>query len=140
MAFQRTLILIKPDGVERGLAGEIIARVERKGLAIQAMRMLRVDENLVARHYAEHIGKPFFPGLRAVIMRGPVIAMVVGGDEAIAVMRSLIGATKFTEAAPGTIRGDFARAVTENLVHGSDSPASAEREIPLFFKPEEIFG
>jgi nucleoside-diphosphate kinase len=140
MAFQRTLILIKPDGVERGLAGEIVSRVERKGLAIQAMRMLRFDEDLVARHYAEHVGKPFFPGLKTFIMRGPVIAMVVGGDEAIAVMRLLMGATKFTEAAPGTIRGDFARAITENLVHGSDSPASAEREIPLFFKPEEIFG
>jgi nucleoside-diphosphate kinase len=140
MAFQRTLILIKPDGVKRGLTGEIIARIERKGLAIQAMRMLRFDEELADRHYAEHAGKPFFSALKRFIMSGPVIAMIVAGDEAIPVMRALMGATIFTDAAPGTIRGDYAFSVTENLAHGSDSPASAEREIALFFKPEEILG
>jgi nucleoside-diphosphate kinase len=140
MAFEQTLILIKPDGVERGLAGEIIARIERKGLKIQALRMLKFDDALVGRHYAEHVEKPFFPSLKAFVMRSPVVAMVVGGEEAILITRMLIGATRFTEADIGTIRGDYAYSVTENLVHGSDSAASAAREIPLFFKPDEIVG
>lgn len=139
MAYQQTLILIKPDAVERALIGEIVSRIERKGLKIQAMRMLKFDEQLVNDHYAEHIGKGFFPELKEFIMRSPVVAMVVGGDEAIPVMRTLMGKTKFTEAAPGTIRGDYAYSFTENLIHGSDSPESAAREIPLYFKPEEIF-
>ena len=133
MSLERTLVLVKPDGVARGLIGEIIARFERKGLKIIALRMLSFDEELVNRHYGEHIGKPFFAGLKAFTLSGPVVATVIEGDEAVAVVRLMMGATKFTEAAPGTIRGDYAHAMPANLVHGSDSPASAAREIPLFF-------
>jgi nucleoside-diphosphate kinase len=136
---ERTLVLVKPDGVQRRLIGEIIARFERKGLKIAALKQLRFDESLVARHYGEHIGKPFFEGLKTFIMSGPVVALVIEGDKAISVVRALMGATKFFEAAPGTIRGDYAFSVTENLVHGSDSPESAAREIPLYFTEQEIF-
>jgi nucleoside-diphosphate kinase len=134
MSIERTLVLVKPDGVARGLVGEIIARFERKGLKILAMRMLTFTEELVARHYAEHVGKPFYPALKEFTMSGPVVAMVLEGDEAVSVVRLMMGATKFTEAAPGTIRGDFAYGMPNNLVHGSDSPASAAREIPLYFE------
>jgi nucleoside-diphosphate kinase len=140
MAFQQTLILLKPDCVERGLIGEIVGRIERKGLKVQAMRMLRFDEALVKQHYAEHVEKAFFPNLKEFVMRSPVVAMVIGGDEAVGLMRGVMGATRFTDALPGTIRGDYAFSVTENLVHGSDSPESAAREIALFFKPDQIFG
>ena len=131
---EKTLVLIKPDGVQRRLIGEIVSRFERKGLKISALRMLQFDADLADRHYAEHIGKPFYPDLKKFILSGPVVAMVVEGERAIEVVRTMMGATKYFEAAPGTIRGDLAFSVTENLVHGSDSPASAAREIPLFFE------
>lgn len=133
MAMERTLILVKPDGVKRGLIGEIVGRFERKGLEISALRMLSFDDELVAKHYEAHVEKPFFPALKEFIMSGPVVAMIVSGDEAIALCRKLMGATKYTEAEPGTIRGDYAFSMTENLVHGSDSPEAAEREIALYF-------
>lgn len=138
MSIERTLVLVKPDGVARGLVGEIIGRFERKGFKIAAMRMLRFDEDLVSRHYGEHIGKPFFEGLKKFIMSGPVVALAIEGDRAIEVVRMMMGATKFFEALPGTIRGDYAFSVTENLVHGSDSPESAARELPLFFSEEQF--
>lgn len=130
---QQTLVLCKPDAVERGLVGEVIARIEHKQLRIVAMRLLTVDEDLARRHYEEHVEKPFFPELLAFITRGPTVAMVVEGTEAVTVVRTLMGATNPRDADPGTIRGDFAIEVTENLVHGSDAPESAEREIALFF-------
>ena len=137
---ERTLILIKPDGVSRGLIGEIVRRIERKGLRIIALKMIRVTKELADRHYAEHVEKPFFPELRAFITSGPTVAMVVQGDEAVGLSRKLMGATKFTEAEAGTIRGDFAFSMTENLVHGSDSTESSAREIGLFFSDDEILG
>jgi nucleoside-diphosphate kinase len=130
---ERTLVLCKPDAVKRGLVGEVVARLERKGLGLVALRMLTVDDALADRHYAEHLEKPFYPELRAFITRGPTVAMVVEGTEAVSVVRTLMGATNPREAAPGTIRGDHAIEVTENLVHGSDGPESAAREIALFF-------
>jgi nucleoside-diphosphate kinase len=133
VAEQSTFVMIKPDGVERGLIGEVIGRLERKGLRLDAMRMLQIDEDLARRHYAEHVEKPFFGDLLAFITSGPVVAMRWRGDEAVSVVRSLMGATDPKKSAPGTIRGDFGLIVTENLVHGSDSPESAERELRLFF-------
>ncbi|HPK03328.1 MAG TPA: nucleoside-diphosphate kinase [Candidatus Sumerlaeota bacterium] len=139
MALERTLVLVKPDGVRRGLVGEIIGRFERKGLRIAGLRMLRFDDALAQRHYAEHVEKPFFPELKEFITSGPVVAIAVEGDMAIEVVRAMMGKTKFFEAAPGTIRGDLAFSTTENLVHGSDSPASAARELPLFFTEDQLF-
>ncbi len=136
---EQTLILVKPDGVERGLVGEVVSRIERKGLAVVALKMIRVDEALARTHYRDHLTKPFFPELLAFITRGPVVAMVVEGKDCVELLRKLMGATKHTEAAPGTIRGDYAYSFTENIVHGSDSPESARREISIFFKPAEIF-
>jgi nucleoside-diphosphate kinase len=130
---ERTLVLVKPDGVARGLAGEIVARLERKTLALVAARLLQVTPEIAAQHYAEHAGKPFYPGLIAHITRGPVLALAVEGRSAISVVRLLTGATNPQTAAPGTIRGDFGSAVTPNLIHASDSPASAERELALYF-------
>jgi len=135
---ERTLILLKPDAAERRLMGEIIRRFEVKGLRIAAMKMIRFDEALVERHYAEHIEKPFYPALKQFIMSGPCVAMVIEGQDVIAVTRRMMGATIFTEAEPGSIRGDFAFSITENLVHGSDSPERAAIEIPLFFTEDEI--
>jgi nucleoside-diphosphate kinase len=129
----RTLVLCKPDAVERGLVGEILGRFERKGLRITAMRMLVIDEALAARHYAEHVGKGFYPDLVAFIGRSPSVALVVEGLNAQPVVRTLMGVTNPKDAAPGTIRGDLALELTENLVHGSDSPESADREIAIFF-------
>lgn len=130
----RTLFLCKPDAVERGLVGEIIGRLERKGLNIVAMEWRQLDAELAKRHYAEHEGKPFFDELVAFITRGPLVAMVVeGGPDTWKVVRALMGATNPRDATPGTIRGDLALETTENLVHGSDGPESAEREIALFF-------
>ena len=130
----RTLVLCKPDAVERRLVGEIIRRFEAKGLTISAMRMLTIDADLAARHYAEHVGKPFYDDLVAFIGRSPAVAMVVEGPEDTwAIVRTMMGATNAAEAAPGTIRGDLSAQFTENLVHGSDSAASAEREIAIFF-------
>jgi len=132
--FARTLVLCKPDAVERGLVGEIVGRLERKGLTIVAMELTLIDEDLAGRHYEEHQGKPFFGDLVAFITRSPLVAMVVeGGPDTWKVVRGLMGATNPREAAPGTIRGDLALETGENLVHGSDGPESAQREIALFF-------
>jgi len=137
---ERTLILLKPDAVARGLAGEIVQRFERKGLALAAAKLVSVDDTLAKKHYAEHNGKPFFPGLIAYIKSGPVLAMVIEGKDAVAVTRALIGATDPKKATPGTIRADLAMDLGRNLVHGSDSPESAKREIDLWFKPAEVVG
>jgi nucleoside-diphosphate kinase len=135
---ERTLVLVKPDGVKRGLAGEIIGRLERKGLKIVGMKLIRVTPELAARHYAEHEGKPFYPGLVQHITSGPLVALAIEGRSAIAVIRLMTGATNPQTAAPGTIRGDYGLAVTPNLIHASDSPASAERELGLFFTEAEL--
>jgi nucleoside-diphosphate kinase len=129
----RTLILVKPDAFERGLTGEVITRFEGKGLRPVAMKQMQADEAIANEHYAEHTEKPFFGELVAFITRGPLVAMVLEGDEAVSAARQLIGATNPLEAAPGSIRGDFATEVTFNLVHGSDSDESAEREIAIWF-------
>jgi nucleoside-diphosphate kinase len=130
---QRTLILVKPDAFARGLTGEIIARFERKGLRLAALERRTLTRELAARHYAEHTGKPFFDGLIDFITSGPLVSMVLEGEQAIGAARQVIGATDPLQAAPGSIRGDYALEVGENMVHGSDSPDSAEREIELFF-------
>jgi nucleoside-diphosphate kinase len=129
----RTLILVKPDAFARHLTGEIIARFERKGLQLAALRMMTLDEETARRHYAEHEGKPFFDGLLAFITSGPIVAMILEGPNAIEAARQLIGSTNGIEASPGSIRGDYALEVRRNLVHGSDSPESAEREAAIFF-------
>jgi nucleoside-diphosphate kinase len=130
---ERTLVLIKPDGVRRGLAGEVLARIERKGLRIVAMDMRTVDADLAETHYAEHVEKPFYGSLVDFITSGPLVALVAEGPRAIEAFRALAGATDPVKAAPGTIRGDYALEVQDNIVHGSDSPDSAEREIKIFF-------
>lgn len=130
---QRTLVLVKPDGVRRRLVGEIIRRFETKTYDVVAMKMMTVDEDLAKRHYEEHVEKSFFPELLAFITSGPIVAMCVEGEEAIPTIRQMMGKTNPLEAAPGTIRGDFGMITTENLVHGSDSPESAARELSLFF-------
>ena len=130
---ERTLVLIKPDAVRRGLVGEVLARFERKGLEIVAMDQRRIDVELADRHYAEHVEKPWYPPLREFITSGPLVAMVLEGDEAVAVVRGLNGATDGRVAAPGTIRGDLSLSNRENLVHASDSPESATTEIETFF-------
>jgi nucleoside-diphosphate kinase len=134
---EKTLILVKPDGVRRGLVGEVISRIETKGYAIDALRMLQADAALLEKHYAEHVGKPFYEPLVEFMMSGPIVAIVASGNRVIEGFRSLAGATDPTVAAPGTIRGDLARdqgtKVMQNLVHGSDSPESAAREIQIFF-------
>ena len=135
---ERTFVMVKPAGVHRGFIGEIISRLERKGLKIVGMKMTKISTELAKEHYAEHKEKPFFNNLVDFITSGPVVAMVVEGKNAIKVVRNLVGATNPAEAAPGTIRGDFGLDVGRNIVHASDSPSSAEREISLFFKPEEI--
>jgi len=134
---EKTLILVKPDGVARGLVGEVISRVEAKGYAIDSLRMLQADRSLLEKHYAEHIGKPFYEPLVEFMMSGPIVAIVASGNRVIEGFRSLAGVTDPTVAAPGTIRGDLARdqgtKVVQNIVHGSDSPESAAREIQIFF-------
>ncbi len=130
---EHTLVLVKPDGVRRGLTGEIIARLERKGLRVAAMRMLRIDRELAHRHYAEHVGKPFFTPLVAFITSGPVVAMVLEGPKAIEATRQIMGATDPLKAAPGSIRGDYGMDIEQNLIHGSANPLDAEREVKLFF-------
>jgi len=135
---ERTLVLIKPDGVRRGLVGEILARFERKGLKILAAKSLHVAPELAQRHYAEHHGKPFYPALMQHITSGPILAFALEGRSAISVVRLLLGATNPQQAAPGTIRGDLALGLTPNLVHASDSAESAARELPLYFAPEEF--
>jgi nucleoside-diphosphate kinase len=129
----RTLILVKPDAFERALTGEVIARFERKGLRLTAMKLLQIDEEFAGRHYAEHAEKPFFGELVSFITGGPLVAFVLEGHEAVAAARQVIGATNPLEAAAGSIRGDLALEVTYNMVHGSDSDESAEREIELWF-------
>jgi nucleoside-diphosphate kinase len=136
---QRTLVLLKPDAVRRRLAGEIIRRFEAKGLRIAGLKMLRFTSDLARRHYAAHVNKSFYPPLEEFIASGPSIALVLEGDDAIDVVRLLMGATSHREAAPGTIRGDLALSTCENLVHGSDGPEAAEREIALFFREDEMF-
>ncbi|MCH8051518.1 MAG: nucleoside-diphosphate kinase [Chloroflexi bacterium] len=136
---ERTLILVKPDGMQRGLAGEIISRLESRGLRIVGLRMLRVDEALAKRHYAEHEGKPFFAGLIDYITSSPIIAAVLEGTRAIEVVRKTVGATNPADAEPGTIRGDLAVELGRNLIHGSDGPDSAAREIALFFDESQLF-
>ena len=137
MSTEKTLILVKPDGVRRGLVGEVISRIETKGYAIDALRMLQADSALLEKHYAEHVGKPFYEPLVEFMMSGPIVAIVASGNRVIEGFRSLAGVTDPTVAAPGTIRGDLARdqgtKVLQNLVHGSDSPESAAREIQIFF-------
>lgn len=135
---ERTLVLIKPDAIQRGLTGEIISRLERRGLRIVAMKMMRLDQSLAHRHYAEHREKPFFPSLVQFITSAPLIACVMEGPHAIEVVRQTMGATDPKKAAPGTIRGDLGLDITHNLVHGSDSPQTAQREIALFFQEDEI--
>jgi len=138
MANQRTLVLCKPDAVQRGCVGQIVSRFENRGFKIAGMKMLRVDDALAARHYQEHVEKPFYPMLRDFITSSPVIALAIEGDNAVEVVRAMMGTTNPQKAAPGTIRGDLGINFTKNLVHGSDSPASAERELALFFAEGEL--
>ena len=135
---ERTLVLVKPDGVQRGLIGEVITRLERRGLRLVAMKFMQMTEELARRHYAEHEGKPFFPGLIDYITSGPIVAMVWEGSRAIEVVRTTMGTTKPAEAAPGTIRGDFALEVGRNIVHGSANPDDAVREVGIFFADDEL--
>ena len=135
---ERTLIIIKPDAVQRGLTGEIISRFERRGLRIAAMKMIWIDEPLAREHYAIHRGKAFYEGLISYITSSPVVVMVLEGKHAIEIARRTMGATAPAEAAPGTIRADFGLEIGRNLVHGSDGPETAEREVALFFDEEEI--
>lgn len=138
MTPERTLVLVKPDGVQRGLVGEIVRRLEQRGLKLVGLKMMRISTDVAGRHYAEHQGKPFFGGLLAFITSGPVVAMIWEGREAVSVVRSQMGATDPLKAAPGTIRGDLALDLGMNLIHGSDSPARAETEIALFFSQGEL--
>jgi len=135
---EKTLIFIKPDGVQRMLVGRIVSRFEEKGLVLQGLKLMRLTEEQARRHYAVHEGKPFYPGLIQYVTSGPIVAMVWSGVRAIEVCRSLMGATFGWKAAPGTIRGDFGISGSFNLVHGSDSPDSAAVEIPIYFKPQEM--
>jgi nucleoside-diphosphate kinase len=138
MSAERTLVLVKPDGVQRGLVGEIVGRLERRGLHLVGLKQMRIDEDLASRHYAEHVGKPFYPGLVEFITSGPVVAMVWEGPGAVRLVRSMMGATNPAEAAPGTIRGDLAVAIGTNVVHGSDSVERAKVEVGLFFREAEL--
>lgn len=133
MSVENTYVMIKPDGVARGLVGEVVGRLERKGLKLENMRMLTITEELAGRHYAEHTDKPFFGELVEFITSGPVVAMEWSGPDAVVVARNLMGVTNPVDAAPGTIRGDYGLVITENIVHGSDSVESAERELGIFF-------
>ena len=135
---ERTLVLIKPDGVQRLLVGHIVGRFEERGLKIVGLKLVRVDRSLAERHYAVHKGKPFFEGLLAFIASGPLVAMVLEGPQAIAVVRSMVGATRPAEAAPGTIRGDLALETAQNLIHASDGPETATAEVALWFGGDEL--
>ncbi len=138
MSVQRSLILVKPDAVQRGLVGTLLGRLEARGLKLIGLKLMRVDEALARKHYAEHVEKPFFPGLLAFITGSPVVAAVVEGPNAVDAVRATMGATDPIAAAPGTIRGDFSLEIGRNLVHGSDSPEAGEREVALFFSPAEL--
>ncbi|MBY0358130.1 MAG: nucleoside-diphosphate kinase [Candidatus Obscuribacterales bacterium] len=136
----RTFVAIKPDGVQRGLIGEVISRFERRGLKIVGMKLMQVSKELAETHYGEHKGKPFFDGLVSFITSGPIVAMVLEGKDAVTIARNVIGATNPASAAPGTIRADLALEIGRNVVHGSDSPESGKREIGIFFKENELVG
>jgi len=138
MAQEKTLILLKPDAVQRRLCGRIMTRIEERGLKLLAMKFMRITRELSARHYEEHVSKPFYPLLEEFITSGPVVALVVEGPEAVAVVRGMMGKTNGRESAPGTIRGDFGLSRQVNLIHGSDSPEAAAREIAIYFRPEEV--
>lgn len=135
---ERTFVMVKPDGVQRGIAGQVVSRFESKGLKLVAAKLIVIDEDLASRHYAEHIGKPFYEKLVSFITSGPVLAMVWEGQDAISTVRTVVGKTNPKEAGPGTIRGDFGMTTGRNIIHASDSPASAEREIGLFFQKNEV--
>ncbi|MBX9685831.1 MAG: nucleoside-diphosphate kinase [Candidatus Obscuribacterales bacterium] len=135
---QRTFVAIKPDGVQRGLIGEIVSRFEKKGLKLVGLKLMQVSRELAENHYGEHKGKPFFEGLVSFITSGPIVAMVLEGKDAVAIARNLIGATNPASSAPGTIRGDLALEIGRNVVHGSDSPESGKREIGIFFNEKEL--
>ena len=138
MAMEQTYLMIKRDGVQRGLCGEILSRFEKKGLKIVAMKLMVIPKETAENHYAEHKERPFFPSLISYITSGPVLAMVLEGENAVSVCRNMMGKTNPSESAPGTIRGDYAMVTGLNIIHGSDSPESAKREISIFFKPEEL--
>jgi nucleoside-diphosphate kinase len=138
MAEETTLVLVKPDGVRRSLVGEVIARLERKGLRIVGLKMLTMSGELADKHYEAHVQKGFYPELKAFMTGGPLVALAARGDGAIAHVRNIMGATNPTNAAPGSLRGDYCTTVTENLVHGSDSPEAAQRELALWFLTGEI--
>lgn len=135
---ERTLVLVKPDGVQRGLVGEVVGRIERRGLRLAAMKLMRMDDAIARRHYAEHADKPFFKDLAAFITSGPLLAMVVEGPRAVAIVRQMMGATDPAGSAPGTIRGDLGLTIGMNLIHGSDSVERAAVEVELFFTAEEV--
>ena len=135
---ERTLIIVKPDAVQRGLIGPVLGRLEARGLKLVGLKLVQIDQALAERHYGEHRGKPFFPGLIQYITSSPVVVGVLEGPHAVAAVRATVGATRPVDAGPGTIRGDWALEVGRNLVHASDSPATAEREVALFFRPEEL--
>jgi nucleoside-diphosphate kinase len=137
MAVERTLVLVKPDAVRRGLCGEIISRLEGRGLVLRGAKLIQVDEELAGAHYAEHRGKDFFAGLVSFITSGPTLALIVEGESAVTVVRTTMGTTDPAKAAPGTIRGDLGLSMPDNLVHGSDSPESAARELALWFTDDE---
>ncbi|MEY4185768.1 MAG: Nucleoside diphosphate kinase [Planctomycetota bacterium] len=138
MALERTLILIKPDAVQRRLIGRVITRIEDKGLSIIGLKLLQVTPEISRLHYAEHVSKPFYPELESFITSGPLVALAIEGPEAITVMRTLMGKTNAREAAPGTIRGDLGASRQMNLIHGSDSPESAQRELAIYFRADEL--
>ena len=138
MALEKSLILLKPDAVQRRLCGEIISRLENKGLKLIGMKMLHVTKDLAAEHYAEHVKKPFYPLLEEFITSGPVVAIVVEGPEAVQVVRGMMGKTNGRESAPGTIRGDYGLSRQVNLIHGSDGAEAAAKEIEIYFRPEEV--
>ena len=135
---EKTFVMLKPDAVSRGLMGEIISRLEKKGLKMVAAKFMVITEDIASRHYAEHVKKPFYPDLLSFITSGPVLAMVWEGEKAVSVVRNIVGKTDPVEALPGTIRGDYGMIKTMNLIHASDSIESAEREISIFFRPGEI--
>lgn len=139
MPTERTLILVKPDAVQRRLIGPILTRLEQKGLAIVGLKMLRITPELSKTHYAEHVEKPFYPSLEGFITSGPVVAICAQGPEAITVVRTMMGPTNGRQASPGTIRGDYGMSRQMNLIHGSDGPDAAAREIEIYFRPEELF-
>ncbi len=135
---EKTFLMIKPDGVQRGLVGEIVKRFEAKGFKMLGMKLIQVSEELAGQHYAEHVGKPFYPGLIEYITSAPVMAMCFAGQDVVAQARKMMGSTNPADAAPGTIRGDFGQDIGRNIIHGSDSVESAEKELAVYFKAEEL--